>query len=192
VPAEYRKRCENVLRSLPAPGFSQAWQDWILYRNFFANTSDDMYVDIGTNHPIHISNTACFDLCLGWKGACFEPQMEYYAGIREKRSCQLVPRCVLGAAQNASFTSHGGYYSASTATAESGARSGSKGTDILRDPATGSDTVSCVGIQDTLQAGLECMSIGAGGLSRLVRMLVACAVKVHADDACTLLMHADG
>ena len=36
VAPAYRDRCERVLRGMNEPGFSQAWQDWILYRNFFA------------------------------------------------------------------------------------------------------------------------------------------------------------
>lgn len=31
-----------------------------------------MYVDVGAHHPLDISNTAFFDLCLGWKGLCIE------------------------------------------------------------------------------------------------------------------------
>lgn len=31
-----------------------------------------VYVDVGAHEPLEISNTAFFDLCLGWKGLCIE------------------------------------------------------------------------------------------------------------------------
>lgn len=104
VPAEHRKRCGAVLRGEPRPGFSQAWQDWFLYRNFFAGQETGLYLDIGANDAIALSNTAFFDVCLGWKGVCFEPQAKYHAALRRQRSCELVPSCVLGKPQNATFS----------------------------------------------------------------------------------------
>jgi len=108
VPEAHKRRCEGVLRGANRRGFSQAWQDWILYRNFFAGRTDGLYVDIGTNDPLQISNSAFFDLCLGWKGICFEPQKIYHKAIRGKRTCALVPRCVLGKAANVPVASAGG------------------------------------------------------------------------------------
>lgn len=108
VPEAHKRRCEGVLRGANRRGFSQAWQDWILYRNFFAGRTDGLYVDIGTNDPLQISNSAFFDLCLGWKGVCFEPQKRYHKAIRGKRTCALVPRCVLGKAANVTVASEGG------------------------------------------------------------------------------------
>jgi len=108
VPEAHKRRCEGVLRGANRRCFSQAWQDWILYRNFFAGRTDGLYVDIGTNDPLQISNSAFFDLCLGWKGICFEPQKIYHKAIRGKRTCALVPRCVLGKAANVTVASAGG------------------------------------------------------------------------------------
>ena len=110
APAAHRRRCESVLRGADRRGFSQAWQDWILYRNFFAGQTGGLYVDIGTNDPLRISNTAFFDLCLGWRGVCFEPQDRYHASILGNRSCALVPRCVLGKAANVSVDREGGNF----------------------------------------------------------------------------------
>ena len=45
-------------------GFAQAWQDWFLWRNFFAGQTSDLYLDIGTNQAVTISNTFFFDHCL--------------------------------------------------------------------------------------------------------------------------------
>ena len=97
VQPEFRTRCGNVLRGSGQPGFSQAWQDWMLWRNFFAGRRKrGVYLDIGTNRAITISNTAFFDVCLGWTGVCFEPQQQYHDEIRARRNCTLVPHCVLG------------------------------------------------------------------------------------------------
>ena len=112
VAPAYRDRCERVLRGMNEPGFSQAWQDWILYRNFFAGQRTGVYVEVGTNDAIKLSNTAFFDLCLGWRGICFEPQEMYHAKIREKRRCELVPSCVLGQPGNSSFRGTGTHMSA--------------------------------------------------------------------------------
>ena len=98
VKPEHQDRCRSVLTASKQPGFSQFWQDWLLYRNFFAGQERGLYVDIGTNEAVTISNTVFFDVCMGWDGVCFEPQKQYHAAIRARRSCQLVPHCVLGRA----------------------------------------------------------------------------------------------
>lgn len=104
----YKARCSNVLQGKSEVGFSQAFQDWILYQNYFHNLHNGFYLDIGTNHPIQISNTAFFDICLGWEGVCFEPQKRYHQIIKELRSCTLVPSCVLGVNASVSFSGSGG------------------------------------------------------------------------------------
>ena len=52
----------NVLSGSKEPGFSQAWQDWFMYRNLFAGQPSGLYVGIGTNDALAISNTAFFDV----------------------------------------------------------------------------------------------------------------------------------
>ena len=32
-----------------------------------------VYVDVGSSHPFHLSNTAFVDSCMGWQGLCLEP-----------------------------------------------------------------------------------------------------------------------
>ena len=137
APKAHRHRCEAVLRGLNRRGFSQAWQDWILYRNFFAGQTNGLYLDIGTNDPLRISNSAFFDLCLGWRGVCFEPQERFHAAIRGNRSCALVPRCVLGQAANVSTAGTDGHFRVR----------GRRGNG-------GSEQMQCVGMAETL-AGLD-------------------------------------
>ena len=133
VEPAYKNKCEAILRGENMT-FSQSWQDWTLYHNFFSRKrlwGTGFYVDFGTNDPEYISNTIFFDKCLGWKGLCIEMQEQYHAAIRLKRSCTLVPRCVLGAAANVSF--QGGDGSASV-------RSDGQG-----------EQIACLGIKEVLE-----------------------------------------
>ena len=94
----YRHRCRAMLRG-EAFSFSQAWQDWYLFQNFFYDRltwGDGVYVDIGANQPTVISNTLFFDKCLGWRGVLFEPQAKYHRHLRQERNATLVPECVVG------------------------------------------------------------------------------------------------
>lgn len=101
IEPQYRNMCGMILRGESAT-FSQAWQDWYLFHNIFGHIDrlstwgGGVYVDVGTNAATEISNTLFFDKCLGWRGVCFEPQRHYHKAILQNRSCQLVPRCVVG------------------------------------------------------------------------------------------------
>lgn len=148
VPEAHKRRCEGVLRGANRRGFSQAWQDWILYRNFFAGRTDGLYVDIGTNDPLQISNSAFLDLCLGWKGVCFEPQPRYHKAIRGKRTCALVPRCVLGKAANVTVASEGGGFQVRQASGGGASTAGSSRGGGGGGVASGQMT--CVGMAEAL------------------------------------------
>ena len=78
-----------------------------MYRNLFAGQRSGLYVDIGTNDALAISNTAFFDVCLGWAGVCFEPSSAYHGAILRKRSCRLSQHCVLGQAANVTMSREG-------------------------------------------------------------------------------------
>ena len=138
VPLKHRERCERVLRNLPDAGFAQAWQDHFLYRNFFAGmvaeSQKGLYIDIGTNDAIKISNTAFFDICLGWTGVCFEPQANYHERIRSERSCHLVPSCVMGRPTKMIATGSGGLLTLRPSTVVKG----------------GGSEMQCVGLRESL------------------------------------------
>ena len=109
IEPEYRNMCRDILAGKPR-SFAQGWQDWVVYHNYFKHYKwgSGIYVDIGTNDPLVISNTVFFDKCLGWKGLCIEPQQQYHSGIRKNRGCTLVPSCVLGDETTVSFQGIGG------------------------------------------------------------------------------------
>lgn len=105
----YRVPCGAMLRG-EAFTFAQAWQDWTIFHNHFADRLEwggGSYVDIGTNHPSKISSTFFFDKCLGWRGVCFEPMHEHHGRIRRERSCTLIPSCVLGSERDVLFSGGG-------------------------------------------------------------------------------------
>ena len=54
--------------------WSQGFQEWYIYHNFFkGKIKNGVYLDVGSHKPTHLSNTAFFDICLGWHGVCVEP-----------------------------------------------------------------------------------------------------------------------
>ena len=101
VEEEFKGNCGRILRG-ELFSYSQAWQDWVLYHNYFRDRKwgDGFYLDIGTNNAIVISNTFFFDKCLGWRGICAEPQKRYHELIKKTRTCELVKSCVMGRTTN--------------------------------------------------------------------------------------------
>lgn len=53
--------------------WSQGYQEWYLYHNFFYGKINGKYLDIGAHKPFSLSNSVFFDKCLGWNGICVEP-----------------------------------------------------------------------------------------------------------------------
>lgn len=82
--------------------FSQYKQDIWFYLAIARHTGRSTYVDVGSNHPIVISNSYFLDACLGWRGICVEAQEDYYERIRKYRSCTLAP-CVSSKFETVTF-----------------------------------------------------------------------------------------
>ena len=162
VPTEHRARCERVLRNLPDAGFAQAWQDHFLWRNFFANMGErkGVYVNIGTNDAVKISNTVFFDVCLGWSGVCYKPQKAYHRTIRQSRSCKLVPHCVMGKPVNLTAVGTGGLMTLTAKPPEKGkwgphkGGKGGKGGKAKGGGGRGRQgaVMQCVGFRESLEA----------------------------------------
>jgi FkbM family methyltransferase len=75
--------------------FSQYGQDWILFVNWLHTRGrTGFYVESGANDPLRVSNTAFYDLCMGWQGLCVEPTTGHHAGLLEFRTCHLEPVCL--------------------------------------------------------------------------------------------------
>ena len=63
--------------------FSQYGQDLFLDRCFFNGKNDGVFIDIGANDPIILSNTLFFEK-KGWTGLAFEPQI----ALQTKWNCR--------------------------------------------------------------------------------------------------------
>lgn len=71
-------------------GYSQFYQDNIVYKNFFEGKKDGVFCDIGGNHPVNINNTLYFEE-LGWKGIAFEPVPHMAKLWEQYRKVKLFP-----------------------------------------------------------------------------------------------------
>lgn len=69
---------------LPYP---QPWE-WVR-DNIDFEDSDLFYVDVGANDGIIASNTAYFDLELGWKGICIEPHPSAFKKLESNRTSSI-------------------------------------------------------------------------------------------------------
>ena len=65
---------------LPYP---QPWE-WIK-DNIDFHDEECFYVDVGANDGLIVSNTAYYDLDLGWKGICIEPHPKVYTKLKKNR-----------------------------------------------------------------------------------------------------------
>jgi len=95
--AALRARCVGVLMGKQERFTSQYGQDALVFANFVARRRlhvPGVYLDLGANDPLRLSNTAFFDLCLGWRGVCVEPNPAYAEAYAQKRTCRLVPHCL--------------------------------------------------------------------------------------------------
>ncbi len=76
--------------------WSQAWQDYYIYNNFFKGKREGIYLDIGTYDPWDMSNSAFFELCLDWYGICVESQTDRVPIIQGERKCKVMNHCIVG------------------------------------------------------------------------------------------------
>lgn len=72
---------------------SQYAQDWFLSTVIFDNKKQGFFVDIGANHPIHLSNTFYFEN-QGWTGLAFEPQVVLCEKWKNCRKTPCLPNAI--------------------------------------------------------------------------------------------------
>jgi FkbM family methyltransferase len=106
----YQGFCENFF-SRRGDGKAQFGQDAFVFFNFFAhmpvNGMKGTYIDSGANSAEELSNSFVFDKCLGWKGLCIEPNIQYHADLKSKRSCTVVPKCISDQSKSVGFDNAG-------------------------------------------------------------------------------------
>lgn len=103
IPKEYTRQCKQIIEGFSGKsrgasrGFSQVKADFIAFHTFFLNrTTPGVYLEIGAYHPTKLSNSAFFDICLGWHGICVEPdptKKETWDNAKE-RSCNVFRKCL--------------------------------------------------------------------------------------------------
>ena len=110
----YREQCENIFKGIknidPDKMWSSSFEDWYIYHNFFKeylyhfySNSDNInlrdinknmngvYLDIGSYQPFYRTNTAFFDVCLGWIGICiWSPDLAINKFDSSDRSCNTI------------------------------------------------------------------------------------------------------
>jgi hypothetical protein len=91
----YQDPSERAGRESASGGFtSQNRQDRLLFESLFRRLGrQGVYADVAANHFKRISNTYFYDVCLGWRGLCVEPNRIYWPELRSERSCTLIPWC---------------------------------------------------------------------------------------------------
>ena len=95
--AIYGVSCEEFTTSNISSN-SQWMQDWFIARN--SRSSGGRFIEIGSFHPFFFSNTLMLERCLGWRGACVEPNPTFHETFRLSRSCHLIPACAWSEAKN--------------------------------------------------------------------------------------------
>lgn len=79
----------------PAPGYhSQIAQDYFLDRHVFAGRTGGVFVDVGANDGVSLSNSLFFEADRSWTGVCIEPQPDVFIRLSEKRSALCVQAAI--------------------------------------------------------------------------------------------------
>jgi FkbM family methyltransferase len=89
--------------------YSQYGQDEFLNEFVFRNKKGGVFIDIGANDGITISNTYFFERELSWKGICFEPLAKTFKKLDANRNSINVNGCAAAKNYTDVFFSIDGY-----------------------------------------------------------------------------------
>jgi FkbM family methyltransferase len=81
----------NYKRQIDLP-YPQPWE--FVIDNILGRKQGLMYVDVGANDGLIVSNTAYMELDLGWNGICIEPHPEAYYKLEKNRNCKKYNCCI--------------------------------------------------------------------------------------------------
>src|SRR5271154_2832757 len=73
--------------------YSQYKQDYWVDR-LLKRREKGIFLDIGANDGVSISNTYFFEQSRGWEGICVEPIPDVYARLVNNRKCQTINACI--------------------------------------------------------------------------------------------------
>jgi FkbM family methyltransferase len=88
---------------------AQHRQDQFLNEKIFHNKRNGVFLDIGANDGVSISNTLFFERELDWTGLCVEPIPEVYERLKNNRKCITVHGCISDKTQKDQFLKIEGY-----------------------------------------------------------------------------------
>lgn len=89
---------------LPYP---QPWE--YVLDNIFNRARGLIFIDVGANDGLIVSNTAYMELDLGWDGICIEPHPEAFARLIENRNCKKHNCCISEKEADVNFVVVTGY-----------------------------------------------------------------------------------
>src|SRR5258708_1238402 len=89
--------------------FSQCGQDQFLNEKVFKGKKSGVFVDIGANDGVTLSNSFFFEKELGWKGVCFETLNEAFDKIQKSRQSININACISDPERKDFFLSVKGY-----------------------------------------------------------------------------------
>lgn len=90
-----RYKYHKTHRMLPEiPGGLGACGQDLLVADLLENKCEGVFVDIGANDGVTISNTCFLEKELGWSGVAVEPIPSVFETLKANRSCALVNGCV--------------------------------------------------------------------------------------------------
>lgn len=114
--AWYRYSIRNVpqviysLESLRSEGYtSQYGQDKYINEKFFKGKEGGVFIDIGANDGVSLSNTLFFEKALKWDGLAIEPLPATFEKLKSNRDCRVVNACVNDVDGEVSFIAIDGY-----------------------------------------------------------------------------------
>ena len=87
----YRRKV-NILPEYNG-GYAAGGQD-IFIAGLFGNKRNGIFVDIGANDGITISNTLFFEKELGWTGLAVEPIPSTFEKLKQNRGCHTLNACI--------------------------------------------------------------------------------------------------
>jgi FkbM family methyltransferase len=103
------KKYKESSKALLEEGYySQCGQDKFVNAVLYPGKTDGVFVDIGANDGVTLSNTYCLEK-LGWKGLAVEPIPSVFEKLKSSRNCSTLRGCVGEKPGKAKFRSISGY-----------------------------------------------------------------------------------
>ncbi len=99
----HRNRRVQKLSQLTDRGFASHGQDVFIAENLLPHVTNGVFVEVGANDGVTLSNTCYLERELGWTGIAVEPLPAAYSRLVENRDCHTVQGCVSDTEGRAQF-----------------------------------------------------------------------------------------